>query len=125
MSGSCGRTPSGSSILLINQQCLRFENLVGNHQLGVASRSIASSEERLDKGWAVARAVGIIDANDDHRWDAAVPREHINGRGRVREVTLRVLHVYRRSAAIVWARERGVIGYEKPKRRKGRYSTSV
>jgi PAS domain S-box-containing protein len=32
------------------------------------------------------------------------------------------IHVHRRSAAIVWARERGVIGYEKPKRRKGRSS---
>jgi DNA-binding CsgD family transcriptional regulator len=35
------------------------------------------------------------------------------------------IHVHRRSAAIVWARERGVIGYEKPKRRKGRSSTGV
>ena len=35
------------------------------------------------------------------------------------------IHVHRRSAAIVWARERGVIGYEKPKRRKGRSLTDV
>jgi PAS domain S-box-containing protein len=35
------------------------------------------------------------------------------------------IHVHRRSAAIVWARERGVIGYEKPKRRKGRSSTGL
>jgi PAS domain S-box-containing protein len=34
------------------------------------------------------------------------------------------IHVHRRSAAIVWARERGVIGYEKPKRRKVRSSTA-
>jgi len=39
--------------LLIKQQYLRFENLVVNHQLGEASRSIASIEERLGKGWAV------------------------------------------------------------------------
>lgn len=38
--------------LLIKQQYLRFENLVANHQLGEASRSIASIEERLGKGWA-------------------------------------------------------------------------
>jgi hypothetical protein len=37
--------------LLIEQQCLRFENLVSNHQLGVASGSISSIEERLGKGW--------------------------------------------------------------------------
>jgi PAS domain S-box-containing protein len=35
------------------------------------------------------------------------------------------IHVHRRSAAIVWARERGVIGYEKPKRRKARSLTDV
>jgi hypothetical protein len=38
--------------LLIKQQYLRFEHLA-NHQLGEASRSIASIEERLGKGWAV------------------------------------------------------------------------
>jgi len=35
------------------------------------------------------------------------------------------IHVHRRSAAIVWARERGVVGYEKPRRRKERPSTDV
>jgi hypothetical protein len=39
--------------LLIKQQYLRFEDLMVNHQLGEASRSIASIEERLGKGWAV------------------------------------------------------------------------
>jgi hypothetical protein len=37
--------------LLLKQQCLRFENLVSEHQLGVESGSIASIEERLGKGW--------------------------------------------------------------------------
>jgi len=45
--------------LLIRQQYLRFEHLVANHQLGDASRSIASIEERLSKGWAVTEEAAL------------------------------------------------------------------
>jgi hypothetical protein len=38
--------------LLIKQRCLRFEHLVRARQLDESSRSIASIEDRLDKGWA-------------------------------------------------------------------------
>ena len=39
----------------------------------------------------VARAVGVVDADDNHRWDPAIPREHFDRRGRVSEVTIPVL----------------------------------
>lgn len=45
--------------LLIEQQDLRFASLVANHQLGEASRSIASIEERLSKGWAVTEEANL------------------------------------------------------------------
>jgi hypothetical protein len=53
--------------LLIKQQYLRFENLMVNHQLGEASRSIASIEERLGKGWAVTEEATLKESLPSYR----------------------------------------------------------
>jgi hypothetical protein len=54
---------------------------------------------------------------------AAFPQTHQNTVRNHVATLYNKIHVHRRSAAIVWARERGVIGYEKPKRRKVRPTT--
>lgn len=45
--------------LLVEQLCLRFEHLVGNQQLDLASESIARIEERLGSGWSEAEEAAL------------------------------------------------------------------
>jgi hypothetical protein len=53
--------------LLVEQEHLRFENLVANHQLDEASRSIASIEERLSKGWAATEEATLKESLPSYR----------------------------------------------------------